>query len=338
MKERLSNIELLRIVAMLFVLIVHSDFVALGTPSANDCMESGIASFTRIFLETLSYVCVNVFVLISGWFGIKPSKKGFCNFIFQCFFFLFSIYLVMVLLGRKTLSINGLADCLMLTESNWFIKSYICLYILAPILNAFTDTISQKIFRNTLLAFYIFQSVYGWLSHGAVFLVHGYSAMSFVGLYLLARYIRVYGSKCLNYPPHYYLVVYLAISLSLSIFSYIFNLFGVDVVNALIYSYINPLMVLSALALLIFFSKLNFKNRIVNKIALSCFAIFLLHANPNILNASFAEFIRYIYENNNVIVVLIYIMFFLVTISIVAIIVDQVRIFVWLKISRILFK
>ena len=107
----------------------------------------------------------------------------------------------MVLLGRKTLSINGLADCLMLTESNWFIKSYICLYILAPILNAFTDTISQKLFRNTLLAFYIFQSVYGWLSHGAVFLVHGYSAMSFVGLYLLARYIRVYGSKCLNYPP-----------------------------------------------------------------------------------------------------------------------------------------
>ena len=87
MKERLSNIELLRIVAMLFVLIVHSDFVALGTPSTNDCMESGIASFTRIFLETLSYVCVNVFVLISGWFGIKPSKKGFCNFIFQCFFF-----------------------------------------------------------------------------------------------------------------------------------------------------------------------------------------------------------------------------------------------------------
>lgn len=123
------------------------------------------------------------------------------------------------------------------------------MYILAPILNAFTDTISQKIFRNTLLAFYIFQSVYGWLSHGAVFLVHGYSAMSFVGLYLLARYIRVYGSKCLNYLPHYYLVVYLAISLSLSIFSYIFTLLGEDVVNALI---INPLMVLSALALLCF--------------------------------------------------------------------------------------
>lgn len=113
---------------------------------------------------------------------------------------------------------------------------------------------------------------------------------------------------------------------------------GVDVVNALIYSYINPLIVLSALALLIFFSKLNFKNRIVNKIALSCFAIFLLHANPNILNASFAEFIRYIYENNNGVVVLAYIMLFLVIISIVAIIIDQVRIFVWLKISRILFK
>lgn len=142
----------------------------------------------------------------------------------------------------------------------------------------------------------------------------------------------------LELPPHYYWVVYLAISLSLSIFSYIFTLFGADVVNALIYSYINPLVVLSSLALLIFFSKLHFKNKIVNKIALSCFAIFLLHANPNILNASFVEFIRYIYENNDGIVVLIYIMFFLVTISIVAIIVDQVRIFVWLKISRILFK
>ena len=85
-KTRDSNIELLRMLAMFLVLLVHADFFSLGTPTLQDIQTSTLDSTLRIFFEALSIVCVNVFVLISGWFGIRPSLKGVSNFIFQCLF------------------------------------------------------------------------------------------------------------------------------------------------------------------------------------------------------------------------------------------------------------
>ena len=40
----------------------------------------------RMLFESLAIVCVNVFVLISGWFGIRPKWKSVTNFLFQVFF------------------------------------------------------------------------------------------------------------------------------------------------------------------------------------------------------------------------------------------------------------
>jgi len=64
--ERLSNIELLRIVAMFLVLVVHSDFFSLGAPTSMEIANSPMQSYVRIFIESFSIVCVNVFVMISG--------------------------------------------------------------------------------------------------------------------------------------------------------------------------------------------------------------------------------------------------------------------------------
>ena len=76
MNNRFSNIELLRIVAMLLVVFVHANYFSLGWINIDDINNDPINSFVRIILEQICIVCVNVFVLISGWFGIKPSLKG----------------------------------------------------------------------------------------------------------------------------------------------------------------------------------------------------------------------------------------------------------------------
>ena len=198
-KERESNIELLRLLAMFLVLVVHADFFSLGSPTQSDTLSAPANAFCRFFFESLSIICVNVFVLISGWFGIKASAKGFCKFAFQCLFFLIGIYAVMLSCGLTSLSIKGLAGCFALLQWNWFIKAYIGLYILAPILNAFVNQAEEKTFRNVLICFFAFQTLYAWCSNGAVFFEGGYSTMSFIGLYLLARYVKLYLLK--NYPP-----------------------------------------------------------------------------------------------------------------------------------------
>lgn len=70
---RESNFELLRIIAMFMVLVLHADFQALGEPTRADIISSPLTSSLKVFFEMASIVAVNVFVLISGWFGIRGS-------------------------------------------------------------------------------------------------------------------------------------------------------------------------------------------------------------------------------------------------------------------------
>lgn len=200
-KVRMSNIELLRFVAMILVLVVHANFFALGSPTQQDVQVNPASALTRMVFQSFAIVCVNVFVLISGWFGIHPSVKGFSNFVFQCLFFLCGIYFVMWGVGLVPLTLKGLAGCFVLLNWNWFIKAYIGLYILAPVLNAFVEKSTQRQFLYVLISFFTFQTIYSWVSNGAVFFEGGYSTMSFIGLYLLARYINVYKPRILFYPP-----------------------------------------------------------------------------------------------------------------------------------------
>ena len=84
-KVRQSNLELLRIVAMFLVLMVHANFLSLKAP----IHEDGIDCFVilKCFVQSISIVCVNVFILISGYFGIKLKIKSITNFCFNVSFF-----------------------------------------------------------------------------------------------------------------------------------------------------------------------------------------------------------------------------------------------------------
>ena len=100
-----SNIELLRLLAMLMVLIYHADFLSLGVP----CMKGELSisqwadSSLRFFVQSVCVVCVNVFVMLSGWFGIKPKIDRLIAFLFQVTFFtLVSIHTNVVISNHRT--------------------------------------------------------------------------------------------------------------------------------------------------------------------------------------------------------------------------------------------
>lgn len=78
-KVRLSNIELLRILSMLGVLIVHADFGALGEPTRAELLSTPTYTVIRTSLEAFAIVAVNVFVLIS-------DGAAFVNYCFSAYF------------------------------------------------------------------------------------------------------------------------------------------------------------------------------------------------------------------------------------------------------------
>lgn len=332
-KTRDSNIELLRMLAMFLVLLVHADFFSLGTPTLQDIQTSTLDSTLRIFFEALSIVCVNVFVLISGWFGIRPSLKGVSNFIFQCLFFLIGLYVVTLLIGTSSLSLKGIAGCFAATELNWFIKAYLLLYILSPVLNAFVESANRKVFRNVLIAYFAFVCTYGWIG-AAKFMMGGYTTLFFIGLYLLARYLRIYQPNIIKFKCTTDLTVYVAVSAFVTV---------VCVIPPLLigrnfqpwWNYIAPTTILGAVSLLLAFSKMKFQSKFVNWCGASCFAVFLLHTNPNTL-WHFKDLFIYLHNHCSTLEFWGLTFVILIAIFFIAIIIDQLRIILWDKVWSII--
>lgn len=145
-------------------------FWANGAPAKEECITNVLPSITRFTIESLSIVCVDVFVLISGWFGIRPNVRRMSSFLFQCFFFLGGLYIVSLAGGFGELNATGILGCFGLLEWNWFIKAYLGLCILAPIINSFIDSSDERKLRLLIIWFYIFQSTYGWFFQAAKFI------------------------------------------------------------------------------------------------------------------------------------------------------------------------
>ena len=83
---RQLNIELLRIFSMLMVLVIHYNVGTNGQTTHEMVVTEPIKAIGIASLKSLSFICVNCFIIISGYFGIKWKCKGFCNYLFQISF------------------------------------------------------------------------------------------------------------------------------------------------------------------------------------------------------------------------------------------------------------
>ena len=341
--KRQSNMELLRIVAMFLVLVVHADFAALGHPTHTDAVGDTAATLWRYLFEGLAIVCVNVFVLLSGWFGIRSSWKGFLKFIFQVAFFSVGLYILGLCMGWTDCSFAGWLSAFTFTDVPatdciplyWFIVSYIGLYLFAPVLNAFIEKADQRQLGGTVLAFFVFQTLYGWLlgSEWTIF-KDGYSTLSFIGLYLLAQYIRKYPAKVTQMPAKVDLAAYLLLAVLVAAVGFLGVYFDISGLNTRLLAYSNPFVILESVFLLLFFSKLKTQSTAVNFVSASAFAVFLVHLNPNFYFEAFKRPLRTIYATYSHATAFWLILAFLLAVYVGAVIVDQIRIILWNIIQR----
>lgn len=278
-KPRESNMELLRIVAMFLVLAVHSNYAAIGVLTHSDLTENVLNGTFRLFYEALSIVCVDVFVLISGWFGIRPSVRGMVKFIFQCCFFYALLAVIPIAAG--TMTIRELGGVIMAGHTYWFVCSYIGLYLLSPFLNAFFEHATSKQAWCVTACFWGFLLYFGWLLGERQF-YNGYSTLSFVGLYLLARCVRLYGTRVTALAAKWDIIVYLLCALACMGISFVSLWLNIvpEALSARVWSYMNPIVVVESMALLLFFSQWSFSSRLVNTLATGSFGVFLLHLHP----------------------------------------------------------
>lgn len=335
MKTRNSNIEVLRIVAMFMVLILHVDFLATGSPSAADFSAQPIQSFFKIFFEMACIISVNLFVFISGWFGIKAGFKGFCRYMFQCVCILVIIGALGAASGLVQITKVQLLELFYLKGNGWFVLSYAFLYVLSPVLNAFCEITPPKSVRNFLVAFFLLQTLYGtMITAQPSFIANGYSAFSFIGIYMLARYMRKHGQRWYEHGLKFYFVS-AALLVATCLFPYVtghgFHLIGKAM------NYTCPFNIAACAGLVMYVANLRPRHsRTVNFVASSVFAVYLVHCCTGWATDEYLKMARAIYDGHSGIGYLAVIVLFMTAVFLGSILIDQLRKILWNAFSRYL--
>lgn len=281
--QRNANIELLRIISMLMVLMMH----CLQSSGALEC--GGSYQLVYRLIKSFCIVAVNVFVLISGYFGSVSNFK--LKNVFKIWgivwFYSITIYIITICMGIQTISTSSLigAVCPLLTRKYWFVNSYLGLYIISPFLNKFLKGLTKRQ-TGTLLFILIvlfcvrstfFPATWCLDSSG------GYGIIWFTVLYLMAGAIKLhYSARVIS---GCYMGIYFGNVLIIFIGNYVLERTVGTLYAQKFYGYNSLFVMIAAVALLMYILNIQPMNKsigdFVNIIAKSAFSVYIIHYSIN---------------------------------------------------------
>lgn len=277
--KRNTNIEILRLVLMVFIFYWHIIVHGYGYV---DYWTEGIALPFKLpggkaeFLSVLFSPATYCFMFISGFYGMNYSYKRHITIeiwliIIACSLFLFHLFFNRNELEHITISIVSTIFPI-LGGRWWFMTEYMLIFFISPIINQGIDNIDKRTFGIIIILFL----GYNFLTF---FRLSPNAGSNFVGLftvYLIGRYCNIY-----NFIP--------SIKLSCGIYvTSIFLLFSLIMTTDMLFpehnKYVFPLLgyntpCVMAMAISMFFIAYNIKsftNVRINKILRPVLFIYII--------------------------------------------------------------
>ena len=204
-------------------------------------------------------------------------------------------------------------------------------------MNLFATYASKQLFQLVLVSFFCMQTLFSYVGNLSWF-ADGYSPIPLIGLYLLARYIRIYQPRWSMAGKNIDLLVYLFLSLVMAILSFfLIRRLGS---GCRMFNYTNPLVIVSSVFFVLFFSKLRVSHLpLINWMAGSSLGVYLFHTHPCIMSDYFLNSIPHLLRiSNSGIIKVLLCLGFLVTIFFIGVLIDRVRLHVWNALTRFLPK
>lgn len=204
-KPKMTNIELLRCVAMMMVIVLHylgKSNLLTGLTEA-DMGSVGVVAWA---LESFCIVAVNVHMLISGYFLCESSFKlsRLLKLLLQVFTYSVVIGVVSAILGlvpAEELTVYYFVQILFPVSMGhyWFLTAYVFLYLLLPFLTVAVKRMTkgqlQLVLALLLVAFCVLKSV---LPVRLDMDEKGYDCLWYICVFLVAAYIRRFGIPLLQ--------------------------------------------------------------------------------------------------------------------------------------------
>ena len=331
MKARQSNIELLRIISMLMILCVHFTGATFPLPSKMHINDiTSISSVAKILMESFSIIGVNCFVLISGFFGIKPSVKGIVNFIICCLFYSVIIYGIYAIALPAKYSIDDVLSSFAIFSHTdlWFIPAYFALYLISPIINRGLNGITKKNFILILVGLTFINVYLGWFWGGKVNPT-GYNTMHLIYIYIIGRFIKVHMSS-INLSTFKCVIGYI-VSFLLIVASTFFCK------SSMAFAYNSPFIIFASAFFFLIFNSFSFTSPNINYIASSAFAVYLIHKMPPVWS-DLKNFLISNSENYDLILFPLFWIAFIFMIFTACITIDKLRVIITTPLSKFLSK
>ncbi len=286
MKERQSNIELLRIFAIMGVIILHYNNTSMG----------GALRFTEglkvnhtilVILESVAICAVDLFVLISGYFLIGTNRRNMLKpiqLVIQVMVFSELQYLIKALVYRQVISARGIVYAIV--PANYFVILYVVLYIISPIYNiAIGKLTGQSLKKLVAICFLLFSL---WPTLSDVF--NTITKYEWLGLSTIGMYGSQYGYTIVNFSLMYLIGAFLKLSegeINISRVMLVFVAVCSVIATALwsridtttAWEYCQPFVVILSVAVFLLFKQIDIGHRKwINSLAESGFTCFLLHS------------------------------------------------------------
>lgn len=275
-KRRDSNIELLRIVAMLMIILHHY------------CLNSGIQELidvnhltgNAVLLQLMSVggkLGINVFFLISGYYLFYSKFKALhiVKLLAEVIFYTLLVAIFLHVIGYRYTVREYIQMIPVLFGVNDFVPVYLLLYLVFPYINRLVSIINKKEYSFLLgvLLFYfvIEQSVFNQNTWN----YFGWG----ITVYMIGAYIRRFEMEKKSLPYGAFLIMSLGVLWGGIL---MFDFFHINNSHINWYYFIvdsNKLtMIVPAICLFLFFSKLHIRySFVINELAACSFGVFLLH-------------------------------------------------------------
>lgn len=309
-RERNSSFELLRIIAILFIVIYH----LLITVYSKNPTET-IYKCAWIPL----HIGVILFVFISGYFGIKCTINGICKLIGTIALYYLPLTIYSIIEQDGNFEIKQL---FFISHSPyWFIKTYLCLYLFSPVLNKYLDKADRKD-RLFLICSLTFISVYLGSTLGDSSLTYGKNLINFSLLYVLGNTFKVYEKHLRKIPSRYLIYAYIILNCCIL---YTFAQGGLisKIIWFASFPYCSPLLIVNAGIFFLIISRLKLKSRSINYIASSMFAVYLLHCQPYVANR-INIYLSHSLVNDSIILNFCTVLLYSVIIIVISVLIDKI--------------
>lgn len=251
--------ELARIVAMAMILIGHFVFHGLqkGMPFPEVLPVLGGKEIILLSVWTLCTPGVDLFVLISGYYGIKLSWKSLISFWLLCVFYNTINLLINTPLSGITF-IKAIDVLLISKTGNWFFKAYFWLMMASPILNKAISRFDIKALRLLSAVGVFMLCVSSWKFANP----NGNTALMLMVLYFIGGYLRK-EPLIQNITEKKAFAGYLSVA-SLTILSGILVHDCLHKQYGILLQHNCLLVIIMAIFLLLFFRTLNIHSRAIN--------------------------------------------------------------------------